>query len=41
MLVQEALAQSKGNKQKAAKILGVGRATLYRFINDKSVSLSQ
>ena len=39
--VQEALTQSKGNKQKAAKILGVGRATLYRFIDDKSVSLNQ
>ena len=38
--VQEALAQSKGNKQKAAKILGVGRATLYRFIDNESVSLS-
>jgi sigma-54 dependent transcriptional regulator, acetoin dehydrogenase operon transcriptional activator AcoR len=37
--VQEALTQSKGNKQKAAKMLGVGRATLYRFLDNKSVSL--
>ena len=38
--VKEALAQSKGNKQKAARILGVGRATLYRFLDDQSVSLT-
>ena len=31
--VREALVQSKGNKLKAAKILGVGRATLYRFLD--------
>jgi sigma-54 dependent transcriptional regulator, acetoin dehydrogenase operon transcriptional activator AcoR len=34
MQVQEALTQSKGNKQKAAKLLGVGRATLYRFLDE-------
>jgi len=39
--VKEALKQSKGNKQKAAGILGVGRATLYRFLNDQSVSLTE
>ncbi|MBU8901390.1 MAG: sigma 54-interacting transcriptional regulator [Victivallales bacterium] len=33
--VEEALAQLKGNKQKAAKLLGVGRATLYRFLNEQ------
>jgi len=32
--VKEALEQVKGNKVKAAKILGVGRATLYRFLKD-------
>jgi len=36
--VQEALAQTEGNKVKAAKVLGVGRATLYRFLNDHPVS---
>ena len=32
--VRAALAQSGGNKAKAARLLGVGRATLYRFIAD-------
>ena len=32
--VRNALAQSGGNKAKAARILGVGRATLYRFLAD-------
>ncbi len=32
--VRQALTQSGGNKAKAARILGVGRATLYRFFND-------
>ncbi len=31
--VQQALAQTGGNKSKAASLLGVGRATLYRFLN--------
>lgn len=31
--VREALLNSKGNKFQAAKMLGVGRATLYRFLN--------
>lgn len=32
--VKNTLIQTGGNKVKAAKILGVGRATLYRFINN-------
>ena len=32
-LVREALARSGGNKSKAARSMGVGRATLYRFID--------
>jgi len=32
--VESALKRTGGNKVKAAKLLGVGRATLYRFIND-------
>lgn len=32
-LVKEALLRSGGNKSKAAKSMGVGRATLYRFID--------
>jgi PAS domain S-box-containing protein len=31
--VQEALLKTKGSKTKAAKLLGVGRATLYRFLD--------
>ncbi|MCF8129431.1 MAG: sigma 54-interacting transcriptional regulator [Deltaproteobacteria bacterium] len=33
--VSRALVQSGGNKAKAARILGVGRATLYRFLSDR------
>ncbi len=32
--VKSALVKTGGNKAKAAKLLGVGRATLYRFLND-------
>jgi DNA-binding NtrC family response regulator len=30
--VQAALERTGGNKAKAARVLGVGRATLYRFL---------
>ncbi len=33
--VDTALKQTGGNKAKAARVLGVGRATLYRFIDNK------
>jgi sigma-54 dependent transcriptional regulator, acetoin dehydrogenase operon transcriptional activator AcoR len=32
--VRSALTRTGGNKAKAARLLGVGRATLYRFLND-------
>ena len=32
--VRSALERTGGNKAKAAKLLGVGRATLYRFLGD-------
>jgi PAS domain S-box-containing protein len=34
--VKSALIQTGGNKARAARILGVGRATLYRFLADRS-----
>jgi len=36
--VEDALAKAGGNKVKAARILGVGRATLYRFLSRNPVS---
>ncbi|MGD9009680.1 MAG: helix-turn-helix domain-containing protein [Desulfobacteraceae bacterium] len=33
--VQEALIKTGGNKARAARELGVGRATLYRFLSEK------
>jgi DNA-binding NtrC family response regulator len=35
--VRQALVQSKGNKLQAATLLGVGRATLYRFLNENPI----
>jgi PAS domain S-box-containing protein len=36
--VEQALNEAGGNKVKAAKLLGVGRATLYRYLTKHSVS---
>ncbi len=36
--VKKVLIKTGGNKAKAAKLLGVGRATLYRFLHQHSVS---
>jgi Nif-specific regulatory protein len=37
-LIQEALARTKGNVPEAAKLLGIGRATLYRKIDEFRLS---
>jgi DNA-binding NtrC family response regulator len=34
--VRDALVKTGGNKAGAARMLGVGRATLYRFLGDHS-----
>ncbi len=39
--VRRALLKSGGNKAKAARLLGVGRATLYRFLADNPQLLSE
>jgi PAS domain S-box-containing protein len=38
--VKGALEKSGGNKARAARLLGVGRATLYRFLNDNPGALA-
>ncbi len=37
-MVRSALDKTGGNKARAARLLGVGRATLYRFLKDEDVS---
>jgi transcriptional regulator of acetoin/glycerol metabolism len=39
--VRAALKKTGGNKARAAKVLGVGRATLYRFIGDQPQILAE
>ena len=40
-MVESALAKAGGNKAKAARILKVGRATLYNFLNNNSEVLAE
>ena len=40
-MVSEALTKTGGNKARAAKVLGVGRATLYRFLGDHPQALGE
>jgi len=39
--VRHILDQTNGNKQLAAEILGISRATLYRFLSAKEGSLKE
>ena len=37
-LIKEALARTNGNVPEAAKVLGIGRATLYRKLDEYGMS---
>jgi len=40
-IVKTALTEAGGNKSKAARLLGVGRATLYRFLSDQKETVGK
>ena len=38
MLIQDALTKTRGKVPEAARLLGIGRATLYRKIDEYNIS---